>query len=80
MMSSLLESLKKLCCSVQGKQQPILRNLRNKPASEDPQAWKDRCRELLELIFQCEDSEPFRQPVDLEDYPVTFTKTQTLEI
>ncbi|KAL6483079.1 hypothetical protein MHYP_G00079510 [Metynnis hypsauchen] len=52
-----------------GKQQPILRNLRNKPASGDPQAWRGRCRELLELIFQCEDSEPFRQPVDLEEYP-----------
>ncbi|KAG9269785.1 PH-interacting protein isoform X2 [Astyanax mexicanus] len=51
-----------------GKQQPILRNLRNKPASGDPQAWRGRCRELLELIFQCEDSEPFRQPVDLEEY------------
>ncbi|XP_072553595.1 PH-interacting protein isoform X2 [Salminus brasiliensis] len=52
-----------------GKQQPILRNLRNKPASGDPQAWRGRCRDLLDLIFQCEDSEPFRQPVDLEDYP-----------
>uniref|UniRef100_A0A4W4HQ49 PH-interacting protein n=1 Tax=Electrophorus electricus TaxID=8005 RepID=A0A4W4HQ49_ELEEL len=38
-------------------------------ASGDPQAWRGRCRELLELIFQCEDSEPFRQPVDLVDYP-----------
>lgn len=52
------------------RQQPILRSLRSKPTS-DPQAWKGRCRELLELIFQCEDSEPFRQPVDLEEYPVT---------
>uniref|UniRef100_A0A8C1J8K1 PH-interacting protein n=1 Tax=Cyprinus carpio TaxID=7962 RepID=A0A8C1J8K1_CYPCA len=34
-----------------------------------PCNWKGRCRELLELIFQCEDSEPFRQPVDLEEYP-----------
>uniref|UniRef100_A0A4W4HHA2 PH-interacting protein n=1 Tax=Electrophorus electricus TaxID=8005 RepID=A0A4W4HHA2_ELEEL len=51
------------------KHQPILRNLRNKAASGDPQAWRGRCRELLELIFQCEDSEPFRQPVDLVDYP-----------
>ncbi|CAM4677711.1 unnamed protein product [Leuciscus chuanchicus] len=50
------------------RQQPILRSLRSKPTS-DPQAWKGRCRELLELIFQCEDSEPFRQPVDLEEYP-----------
>ncbi|KAK3519346.1 hypothetical protein QTP70_024773 [Hemibagrus guttatus] len=52
-----------------GKQKPILRNLRNKPASGDPHAWRGRCRELLDLIFQCEDSEPFRQPVDLEEYP-----------
>uniref|UniRef100_A0A9J7XVU1 PH-interacting protein n=1 Tax=Cyprinus carpio carpio TaxID=630221 RepID=A0A9J7XVU1_CYPCA len=50
------------------RQQPILRSLRSKPSS-DPQSWKGRCRELLELIFQCEDSEPFRQPVDLEEYP-----------
>uniref|UniRef100_A0A8C1QBR1 PH-interacting protein n=1 Tax=Cyprinus carpio TaxID=7962 RepID=A0A8C1QBR1_CYPCA len=50
------------------RQQPILRSLRSKPTS-DPQSWKGRCRELLELIFQCEDSEPFRQPVDLEEYP-----------
>ncbi|XP_076874728.1 PH-interacting protein isoform X2 [Brachyhypopomus gauderio] len=56
-------------CSKKGKPQPILRNLRNKPAIGDPQAWRGRCRELLELIFQCEDSEPFRQPVDLVDYP-----------
>uniref|UniRef100_A0A671S5I6 Bromo domain-containing protein n=1 Tax=Sinocyclocheilus anshuiensis TaxID=1608454 RepID=A0A671S5I6_9TELE len=49
--------------------QPILRSLRSKPSS-DPQSWKGRCRELLELIFQCEDSEPFRQPVDLEEYPM----------
>ncbi|XP_062870970.1 PH-interacting protein [Trichomycterus rosablanca] len=55
--------------NMKGKQKPILRNLRNKPASGDPQAWRSRCRELLELIFQCEDSEPFRQPVDLEEYP-----------
>uniref|UniRef100_A0A8C1N4D8 Pleckstrin homology domain interacting protein n=1 Tax=Cyprinus carpio TaxID=7962 RepID=A0A8C1N4D8_CYPCA len=48
------------------RQQPILRSLRSKPSS-DPQSWKGRCRELLELIFQCEDSEPFRQPVDLEE-------------
>uniref|UniRef100_A0A673MM65 PH-interacting protein-like n=1 Tax=Sinocyclocheilus rhinocerous TaxID=307959 RepID=A0A673MM65_9TELE len=49
-------------------QQPILRSMRSKPSS-DPQSWKGRCRELLELIFQCEDSEPFRQPVDLEEHP-----------
>uniref|UniRef100_H3AV68 Bromodomain and WD repeat domain containing 1 n=1 Tax=Latimeria chalumnae TaxID=7897 RepID=H3AV68_LATCH len=31
--------------------------------------WKTQCKDLLDIIFQCEDSEPFRQPVDLEEYP-----------
>ncbi|KAI1897649.1 hypothetical protein AGOR_G00085440 [Albula goreensis] len=48
---------------------PVLRKLRNKAQSYDLKAWKTRCKELLDLIFQCEDSEPFRQPVDLQEYP-----------
>ncbi|XP_073928735.1 bromodomain and WD repeat-containing protein 1 isoform X2 [Castor canadensis] len=32
-------------------------------------SWKKQCKELVNLIFQCEDSEPFRQPVDLVEYP-----------
>ncbi|XP_043913211.1 bromodomain and WD repeat-containing protein 3 [Protopterus annectens] len=38
-------------------------------AKVDVDAWKDKCKELLDLLFQCEDSEPFRQPVDLVSYP-----------
>ncbi|XP_072296250.1 PH-interacting protein [Eucyclogobius newberryi] len=45
------------------------RQLRNRNASYDPHSWKSRCKELLDLIFQCEDSEPFREPVDLHEYP-----------
>ncbi|XP_023596172.1 PH-interacting protein isoform X4 [Trichechus manatus latirostris] len=45
------------------------RRLRNRAQSCDIQAWKKQCQELLNLIFQCEDSEPFRQPVDLLEYP-----------
>ncbi|XP_078504227.1 PH-interacting protein isoform X2 [Lissotriton helveticus] len=45
------------------------RNLRNTAQSYDIRAWKKQCQELLNLIFQCEDSEPFRQPVDLLEYP-----------
>lgn len=48
------------------------RQLRNRAHSYDPHAWRGRCKELLDLIFQCEDSEPFREPVDLQEYPVTF--------
>uniref|UniRef100_A0A670JXD1 Bromodomain and WD repeat domain containing 3 n=1 Tax=Podarcis muralis TaxID=64176 RepID=A0A670JXD1_PODMU len=32
-------------------------------------AWKDKCKQLLSLIYEREDSEPFRQPVDLFSYP-----------
>uniref|UniRef100_A0A3Q2Q010 PH-interacting protein n=1 Tax=Fundulus heteroclitus TaxID=8078 RepID=A0A3Q2Q010_FUNHE len=49
--------------------QPMQRQLRTRPRSYDPHAWKGRCKELLDLIFQCEDSEPFREPVDLLEYP-----------
>ncbi|XP_066478380.1 bromodomain and WD repeat-containing protein 1 isoform X2 [Tiliqua scincoides] len=37
--------------------------------SYDENSWKKQCMELVNLIFQCEDSEPFRQPVDLDRYP-----------
>ncbi|KAM6954193.1 LOW QUALITY PROTEIN: PH-interacting protein [Aplochiton taeniatus] len=53
----------------QKKRSPKKRSLRTRPPSYDPQAWRGRCRELLDLIFQCEDSEPFREPVDLQEYP-----------
>ncbi|XP_062323853.1 PH-interacting protein isoform X1 [Osmerus eperlanus] len=48
---------------------PMKRQLCTRPPSYDPQAWRGRCKELLDLIFQCEDSEPFREPVDLQEYP-----------
>uniref|UniRef100_A0A672HZU3 Bromodomain and WD repeat domain containing 1 n=1 Tax=Salarias fasciatus TaxID=181472 RepID=A0A672HZU3_SALFA len=32
-------------------------------------AWKEQCKSLLNYIFECEDSEPFRQPVDPQNYP-----------
>uniref|UniRef100_A0A8B9DN17 Bromodomain and WD repeat domain containing 1 n=1 Tax=Anser cygnoides TaxID=8845 RepID=A0A8B9DN17_ANSCY len=40
----------------------------------DENCWKKQCMELVNLIFQCEDSEPFRQPVDLDQYPVSYTE------
>ncbi|XP_063772924.1 PH-interacting protein isoform X1 [Pseudophryne corroboree] len=44
------------------------RKLRSRAQAYDLQSWKKQCQELLNLIFQCEDSEPFRQPVDLDEY------------
>uniref|UniRef100_A0A8B9CD58 Pleckstrin homology domain interacting protein n=1 Tax=Anser brachyrhynchus TaxID=132585 RepID=A0A8B9CD58_9AVES len=52
------------------------RRLRNRAQSYDIQSWKKQCQELLNLIFQCEDSEPFRQPVDLLEYPVSVLKQE----
>ncbi|XP_031228007.1 bromodomain and WD repeat-containing protein 3, partial [Mastomys coucha] len=34
----------------------------------NPDAWKKQCKELLSLIYEREDSEPFRQPVDPHTY------------
>uniref|UniRef100_A0A182QQ37 Bromo domain-containing protein n=1 Tax=Anopheles farauti TaxID=69004 RepID=A0A182QQ37_9DIPT len=31
--------------------------------------WRVDCRELLEMIWQCDDSEPFREPVDTIEHP-----------
>ncbi|XP_048348579.1 bromodomain and WD repeat-containing protein 1 isoform X2 [Sphaerodactylus townsendi] len=45
-----------------------LKKTKVKP-SYDENSWKKQCMELVNLIFQCEDSEPFRQPVDLDQYP-----------
>uniref|UniRef100_A0A4W3H5X2 Bromo domain-containing protein n=1 Tax=Callorhinchus milii TaxID=7868 RepID=A0A4W3H5X2_CALMI len=47
----------------------IRRNSRRE-VNYDIDAWKTQCKELVEILFQCEDSEPFRQPVDLFEYPV----------
>uniref|UniRef100_A0A3P8NEQ6 Bromo domain-containing protein n=1 Tax=Astatotilapia calliptera TaxID=8154 RepID=A0A3P8NEQ6_ASTCA len=35
----------------------------------DGDAWKEQCKSLLNYILECEDSEPFRQPVDPQNYP-----------
>uniref|UniRef100_A0A674NUF8 Pleckstrin homology domain interacting protein n=1 Tax=Takifugu rubripes TaxID=31033 RepID=A0A674NUF8_TAKRU len=62
----------KRCAVLNVNPQPMQRQLRTRPHSYDPQAWRGRCKELLDLIFQCEDSEPFREPVDLQEYPVSL--------
>uniref|UniRef100_A0A8C4TWB0 PH-interacting protein n=1 Tax=Falco tinnunculus TaxID=100819 RepID=A0A8C4TWB0_FALTI len=56
------------------------RRLRNRAQSYDIQSWKKQCQELLNLIFQCEDSEPFRQPVDLLEYPVSILEQEGQDI
>uniref|UniRef100_A0A7N6B8V7 Bromo domain-containing protein n=1 Tax=Anabas testudineus TaxID=64144 RepID=A0A7N6B8V7_ANATE len=36
----------------------------------DVKAWRGQCKELLRQMITSPDSEPFRQPVDLFEYPV----------
>lgn len=36
----------------------------------DPDSWKGQCKRLMNYVFECEDSEPFRKPVDPTSYPV----------
>lgn len=48
-----------------------LKKGKNVKTGYDENCWKKQCMELVNLIFQCEDSEPFRQPVDLDQYPVS---------
>lgn len=50
-----------------------LKKGKNQKSGYDENCWKKQCMELVNLIFQCEDSEPFRQPVDLDQYPVSCT-------
>ncbi|XP_011687322.1 PREDICTED: PH-interacting protein isoform X3 [Wasmannia auropunctata] len=39
------------------------------PMQEFSQDWKVACRQLLESLWQCEDSIPFREPVDRFEHP-----------
>lgn len=51
----------------QNKGRQIVRSLAE---SLNPDNWKPECLRLLETTIQCEDSAPFREPVDIIDYPV----------
>ncbi|XP_065816441.1 bromodomain and WD repeat-containing protein 3 isoform X3 [Labrus bergylta] len=42
---------------------------RSVEVAPDREGWKEQCKKLLNYIFDCEDSEPFRQPVDPVNYP-----------
>ncbi|XP_017883326.1 PH-interacting protein isoform X2 [Ceratina calcarata] len=42
---------------------------RNLRSQEVPTDWRINCRQLLETLWQCEDSIPFREPVDRLEHP-----------
>lgn len=45
-------------------------NSKKRGVALDVKAWRGQCRELLRRMTVSPDSEPFRQPVDLFEYPV----------
>uniref|UniRef100_A0A8C6YFI4 Bromodomain and WD repeat domain containing 3 n=1 Tax=Naja naja TaxID=35670 RepID=A0A8C6YFI4_NAJNA len=52
----------------------VKRQMKRQPSKGCVDAWKNHCKQLLSLIYEREDSEPFRQPVDLFSYPVSFVE------
>ncbi|CAH2314773.1 bromodomain and WD repeat-containing 3 isoform X2 [Pelobates cultripes] len=49
----------------------LTRRTKRQLLRSNPDSWKDSCKELLDLIYEREDSEPFRQPVNSVSYPVS---------
>ncbi|KAI5754684.1 hypothetical protein M8J77_010648 [Diaphorina citri] len=45
------------------------REAMNQKKLKRPFNWKNECREVLETLWVCPDSEPFRKPVDKLDHP-----------
>ena len=45
--------------------------LAKQAAQANPDAWLEQSESVLATLFDCEDSTPFRVPVDLEKYPVS---------
>ena len=43
---------------------------RRRSSFTDPTAWVPECKQLIETMLRCEDSEPFRRPVGLDELPV----------
>ncbi|XP_063812654.1 bromodomain and WD repeat-containing protein 1 isoform X2 [Pseudophryne corroboree] len=62
-MNSRCTSITELCSAAE-EQDTCARQRRNNANS-----WKKSCMKLVDFIIECEDSEPFREPVDLDQYP-----------
>lgn len=53
------------------------KSVRQQALSIDPDDWRRQCIDLLELIWQQSDAEPFREPVDTEEFPDYLTVVKT---
>ncbi|XP_075429008.1 bromodomain and WD repeat-containing protein 3-like isoform X1 [Ascaphus truei] len=48
---------------------PVICSTKRSLRSANPDVWKEKCKELIDLIYEREDSEPFWQPVSMSSYP-----------
>uniref|UniRef100_H3D2N3 Bromodomain and WD repeat domain containing 3 n=1 Tax=Tetraodon nigroviridis TaxID=99883 RepID=H3D2N3_TETNG len=53
-------------------------NSNKRGAALEVKAWRGRCRELLRRMVASPDSQPFRQPVDLFEYPVKHLRADRI--
>lgn len=44
----------------------------NSSGSSGSGDWRDKCRQVLEIIWNHDDSAPFREPVDTIEHPGTY--------
>lgn len=42
---------------------------RSRRSGSSPKDWRVRCREILDMIWSCDDARPFREPVDTLENP-----------
>ncbi|XP_069680733.1 bromodomain and WD repeat-containing protein 3 isoform X4 [Periplaneta americana] len=59
------------------REQRKCRMLRNTPTVSTPSDWRRECRDLLEMLWSCEDSTPFRMPVDQLEHPDYYQMIDT---
>ncbi|OCT93763.1 bromodomain and WD repeat-containing protein 1 isoform X2 [Xenopus laevis] len=73
-MDSRCRNISTLCNSAEGDEEEESadeqkQKRRDKDAKSKEDAWRIQCLELTNAVLEHEDSEPFREPVDLYEYP-----------
>ena len=50
-------------------QEPSKKEKKQQKTPPNPKQWKHDCMEMLKRLFRCPESEPFREPVNMEEFP-----------
>jgi bromodomain and WD repeat domain-containing protein 1/3 len=46
-------------------------------SDESSKSWQERCKDLLNKLWNCRDAAPFKEPVDIVDYPDYYQQIDT---